>query len=131
MLLVAAAVGGVYLVTSSGSGSRSNCATTTPATAPKTIQIYIYDGASNPSNTPGYTPDSVVLVIGVNNTVTWTNNDSAAHTVTSSIAPLCGSFGSGNMNPGDTYTHTFIVAGSYEYYCAYHHWMMGTILVKS
>jgi plastocyanin len=63
--------------------------------------------------------------------VTFTNDDSAAHTVTSSNAPSCGSFDSGNMGYGQTYTHTFTVPGTYKYYCKYHGWMSGTLLVKS
>ncbi len=45
------------------------------------------NGAGNPNGAPGYAPDNLTLVIGVNNTVTWTNNDSAHHTVTSTKRP--------------------------------------------
>ena len=77
------------------------------------------------------TPDSITLVIGVNNTVTWTNNDSVHHTVTSTTAPAGGSFNSGNMNGGATCTHTFTVPGTYHYDCIYHSWMTGTMVVKA
>src|SRR5712664_163576 len=68
------------------------------------IRVSAYSGAANPSNAPGYRPGDITLVIGTNNTVTWTNDDSAAHTVTSTSAPSCASFDSGNMNSGATYT---------------------------
>ena len=49
-------------------------------------------GVSIPSGTSGnqslsFNPDSVTVVIGVNNTVVWTNDDAAVHTVTSSSVP--------------------------------------------
>ena len=49
------------------------------------------------------------------------------HTVTAND----GSFDSGNMNPGGTFTHTFTEAGSFAYICTYHHWMHGTVTVLS
>lgn len=72
-------------------------------------------------------PDSITVVIGVNNTVTWTNNDTTSHTVTSDNSL----FGSGTLAPGDTYTHTFDQAGTYGYHCAIHTYMTGTVHVVS
>jgi plastocyanin len=91
----------------------------------------MYSGAANSSNAPGYRLDNITLVIGINNTVNWTNDDSAAHTVTSTSAPSCGAFDSGNMNSGAAYTHTFGVPCNYQYDCKYHSWMTGTIVVKA
>jgi len=54
--------------------------------------------------------------VPVGTTVTWTNADSAPHTVTADD----GSFVSGNMNTGDTFTFTFDEPGTYAYYCEYH-----------
>jgi plastocyanin len=131
IVLVVVAAFSVILV-SSGSGTKTgndiSCGNTSDSSA---LQIAIISGASNPSNAPGYSPDKVTLVIGVNNTVTWTNDDTAAHTVTTSSAPTGGSFNSGNMNQGATYTCTFTTPGTYQYYCKYHSWMTGTILVES
>ena len=66
------------------------------------------------------------VVIGVNNTVVWTNKDSTPHTVTSTTKL----FDSGNMNAGDTFTFTFTTPGTYSYVCSYHPWMKGTVIVK-
>jgi len=55
------------------------------------------------------------------------NNDNAAHTVTAKD----GSFDSGNMGSGSSYTHTFTTPGTYRYFCAYHSWMVGTVVVKA
>ena len=129
-VLAVAAVGtGIYLVSSSGAPSPS-CSAQSSQPSAQVVHVSIYSGASNSNNPPGYTPDAVALVVGVNNTVTWTNNDAAAHTITSTSAPACGQFDSGRMNSGATYTYTFTVPGTYQYHCSYHSWMTGTIVVK-
>ncbi len=95
-----------------------------------TVKVSIPSGASNPSNPPGYAPDKITLVIGLNNTVTWSNDDSAAHTVTSSSVPSgATSFNSGNLNAGQSFSYTFTVPGTYQYGCSYHSWMVGTVTV--
>jgi plastocyanin len=128
--IIVIAVGGVavYMVVSNTAPpSSSACG----SSGQSPVQVSIYSGSSSSANAPGYNPDSITLVIGVNNTVIWTNNDSVHHTVTSTSAPSGGSFNSGNMNPGASCTHMFSVAGTYQYYCAYHSWMTGTIVVKA
>lgn len=95
--------------------------------SPITTQVSIDSGSAVNVNLPGYTPTDVTVVIGVNNTVKWTNDDNMAHTVTAND----GSFDSGNMNPGATFSHTFTEAGSFAYTCVYHHWMHGTVTVLS
>lgn len=74
-----------------------------------------------------FSPSTITVVIGVNNTVTWTNYDVAAHTVTA----IDGAFDSGNLNTNQSWTHTFTTPGTYEYECSYHIWMTGTIIVES
>jgi len=103
------------------------------ANAQSTVAVKILSGAGvGPSSAPGYSPDSITLVIGLNSTVTWTNDDSSVHTVTSSTVPAgAASFDSGYVSPGDTFTQTFTVAGTYQYYCSVHSWMTGTIIVKA
>lgn len=63
--------------------------------------------------------------------VTWTNEDSAFHSVTSGTYdnPLK-AFDSGYMNPYDSYTLSFDVSGTYQYYCTLHPWMQGSVIVK-
>jgi plastocyanin len=74
-----------------------------------------------------YQPADIVLVIGVNNTVTWVNNDGVPHTVTATDS----SFDSGNLPPGATWSHTFNSAGQFPYVCSYHYWMKGTVTVEA
>ena len=95
--------------------------------------VQILSGAgTGPSGGPGYSPDTITVVIGVNNTVTWTNGDTIAHTVASKAIPSgAKAFTSPSIAPGGTYAQTFTVAGIYAYYCVLHSWMMGTVTVKS
>jgi plastocyanin len=100
------------------------------ASAQSTVMVAIPQGAGLASGAPGYAPDTVTVVIGVNNTVQWTNNDNETiHTVTSVSGN--GSLNSGNINPGGTYSYTFTTPGTYNYMCTYHSWMKGVVLVKS
>lgn len=57
--------------------------------------------------------------------VTWTNNDSVAHTVNSP-----GNFNFGNIDPGKSYSRMFNIIGTYNYYCSNHPYMTGTIKVE-
>lgn len=74
-----------------------------------------------------FDPGSIVVVIGVNNTVTWSNMGSHTHTVTADD----NSFNSGNISPGSSFTHTFTVPGTYSYHCNIHQYMKATIVVES
>ena len=58
--------------------------------------------------------------------VTGQNNDGTQHTVTSDTAGL---FDSGYVNPGQTFSLAFPVAGTYHFHCAIHTYMTGTITV--
>ncbi len=118
-------------VTSSSTGNGTslppaNQTTGVAAPSPETTFVKILSGAAD-SVSYSFSPLQVTVVIGVNNTVTWVNNDNAAHTVTAKD----GSFGSGNMGAGSSFTYTFTRPGTYTYYCAYHEWMVGTVVVKA
>ncbi|HVC27163.1 MAG TPA: cupredoxin domain-containing protein [Nitrososphaerales archaeon] len=96
--------------------------------SPKITNVAIVQGSgANASIAQSYSPNPVTVVVGVNNTVTWVNNDSAPHTVTAND----GSFDSGNMAPTGAFTFTFTTPGTYHYHCIYHPWMVGTIIVKA
>lgn len=69
-------------------------------------------------------PESLTIAVG--DSVTWTNQDSAGHTVTADD----GSFKSGTLATGDTFSQTFSAAGTYAYHCAIHPKMKATIVVQ-
>ncbi len=109
------------------------------ARAASSVVVSIPNGSgSGPSAGPSFTPENITVVIGVNNTVVWTNNDTAgtgtSHTVVPKGQPSGGNWptaGSGNISPGATYPFTFTVPGVYDYYCSYHAWMVGSVTVKA
>jgi len=73
------------------------------------------------------------VIINVQDKITWENNDSASHTVTSGN-PTTGPleyFDSGLMMPGDSYSLVFPGAGTYDYFCMVHPWMEGKIIVNA
>ena len=91
--------------------------------------------ASNPApnTTPPHESVSIVnfafspttITIKAGTTVTWTNNDSTPHTVTSDI----GSFTSQTLQTQGSFSHTFNVVGTYSYHCRIHPSMHGTVVV--
>ncbi len=102
------------------------------ASAKSEVMVSIPSGAGLAASAPGYSPAAITVVIGVNNTVTWTNIDPVHHTVTPGSEPAGTPWtvGSGDMAQNAVYTFTFTVPGTYTYSCAYHSTMAGTIVVK-
>ncbi len=82
-----------------------------------------------------FKPANIVLVIGVNNTITWTNKDTTDHTVTFTNAPSgvqLDPISNFNIDPGKSFTLTLTTPGVYTYHCSFHFaWMHGTIIVKT
>jgi len=71
------------------------------------------------------------VTIGVGESVTWHNDSSVIHTVTSGNTEdgPDGFFDSSIIISGDTFTHTFTETGQYEYFCSIHPWMTATVTV--
>jgi plastocyanin len=67
------------------------------------------------------------VTVNVDDTVSWTNEDSAPHTATASD----GTFDTGNLKKGASGSHKFTKAGSFAYICAIHPNMKGTVVVKA
>ena len=70
-----------------------------------------------------FSPNPVEVKVG--ETVTWINDDSGRHTVTSKD----GVFDSGMMGKGQSFSYTFDKAGEYTYHCEPHPNMVGTVVV--
>jgi plastocyanin len=70
-----------------------------------------------------FSPNPVEVKVG--ETVTWVNDDSGRHTVTSKD----GVFDSGMMGKGQSFSFTFDKAGEYPYFCEPHPTMVGTVVV--
>jgi plastocyanin len=121
-------------------------AASTSSTA-KSFIVTIPKGSANPEvditklgPRQWYLPRQVT--IHTNDTITWRNNDTEAHTVTSGISAGIeslmnnkrgtpnGIFDSGTFKPGQSWTHTFTNPGTYSYFCTIHPWMEGVVLVQ-
>ncbi|MGH2474370.1 MAG: cupredoxin domain-containing protein [Candidatus Limnocylindrales bacterium] len=74
----------------------------------------------------GFAFDPASVTVRVGDSVTWTNQDSAAHTATAS-----GTFASGDLANGQSFTYTFTTAGTFDYICAIHPTMAGTVVVQA
>ena len=68
------------------------------------------------------------LTIQKGTTVTWVNEDSVAHTVTSDDGKFPSS---GDLNKADAYQYQFNTPGSYDYHCSPHPFMKGKINVEA
>jgi plastocyanin len=116
-LALALSIGGVLISTGKGG------ATVTTGTT-----VILPSGVGT-DRTLDYQPATITVVVGVNNTISWLDMDSIPHTVTNSTgAPVV--FDK-TMTQGDTFTITFSSPGTYHYFCRFHDWMKGTIIVKA
>jgi plastocyanin len=94
--------------------------------------------ASQPANTVSihdlkFDPPSITVAKGT--TVTWINNDEAAHTITTDDlgaagVSQAGQFTSQPLNPGEKFTHTFDTTGEFKYHCTIHPFIKGAVTVK-
>jgi plastocyanin len=71
-----------------------------------------------------YAPDTLNVAVGT--TVTWMNTDSVSHTSTSNAT----GWNSGIVGPGGQFSFAFQAAGSFQYHCAIHPGMVGTVVVR-
>lgn len=91
----------------------------------------------NPANATPVTGNAVAiqnfafqpvnLHVTVGTTVTWTNQDTAPHTVTFRDSSLKSS---GILRQGDSYSYTFTTAGTLAYYCDLHQYMTAQVTVS-
>ena len=128
--------GGSYATnaTMAGAGNATNATATSASGGNTATSVSIVSGASSLTNT-AYQPNPIQVSKGA--TVTWTNNDSQPHTVTSgSNGQPDNKFNSSPnftplLNPGQTFSFTFTEQGQYPYFCMLHPNMVGTVSVGS
>lgn len=73
-------------------------------------------------------PEEITIILGKNNTVTWTNQDDTPHGFTSDKGGD-GSWGTGLLKSGESSSVTFNQTGIFEYHGEPHPWMTGKIIV--
>jgi len=95
-----------------------------------TAGVSMVFGSSTPTdNLEYFFPSKLSVQPGT--TVVWTNDDTAAHTVTTGTTENgpSGMFDSGLIGPGKTFEYQFNTDGEYDYFCMVHPWMTGKVII--
>jgi plastocyanin len=74
--------------------------------------------------TMAFAPGRIEIKAG--SAITWTNNDQLVHTITAND----GSWDSGPIEPGKTWTRRFAQPGDYAFHCTPHPFMKGVVVVR-
>ena len=119
-----------------GSSSNNTSSNSTTSTGSGT-KVSISEEASEMGD-QAYDPNPIKVKVG--GTVTWTNDDSQAHTVTSGTDSSDPNMGKEfDSSPGlnallstdQTFSHKFTTAGEFPYFCQLHPTMIGKVVVVS
>jgi plastocyanin len=122
----------------SGLMAAVSCGTASPSVTPTATQAaQVKPTEPGATAGPDFKPASVVIenfafspaaiTVSIGTTVTWTNKDSATHTVVSTSGNV---LNSGNIPQGGTFSFTFKDKGSYDYHCGVHPSMTGKVVVQ-
>lgn len=119
------------------SAQQTNSSSTTSTNSTGGTSVSIVPNASTLAN-KAFAPNPLNAKVG--DTVTWTNKDTIFHTVTSGTGPSDTTHGkefdSGLSGPtalttqGKTFSHKFMTAGEFPYFCQLHPTMVGKVVVK-
>ncbi len=98
----------------------------------ETVSVSVPQGTSVPgceATNECFIPSEVTINPG--DQVTWSNDDSAAHTVTAGSAAdgPSGAFDSSLFMAGTTFSFQFDEEGDFPYFCMVHPWMQGMVYV--
>lgn len=107
----------------SACGSSSSPSSPSPAPSGGANSVSVPVNASTLGSS-AYAPNPITVTSGT--TVTWTNNDSIAHTSTSDG----GAWDSGSIAAGGHFSFTFQNKGNFAYHCTIHPGMIGTVVVQ-
>lgn len=88
-----------------------------PSSVPSSVTVNIQNFSYAPST----------LTVKPGTTVTWINNDTVPHTVTSNSGSM---LKSPTLSPGQSFSFTFPTIGSFAYHCAFHSMMKGMVVVQ-
>lgn len=121
MLLASVTVLAVLVLAACGGSYGDSSGSSTPANAPTSAS----GGGGSAVSIANFAFSPQTLSVTAGTTVTWTNNDGAPHTVTSTDGPstsakTTGTFDSGNLGQGETFSFTFEKVGRYYYDCTIH-----------
>ena len=133
-LRLAALLGAAAVALAACSGSTATTAPATPAAATEAPWEAPSEAAASCDVVEGATGTAAEikgfaypadLAVAAGGSVTWTNADSAPHTVTFDDDTCA----SGSIGPGASVTVRYDVAGTFAFHCAIHPRMTGTLVV--
>lgn len=106
--------GGASTDPGDASGTGGGAAPSDAGGAPSDVDVAVLDRSFSPAS----------IEVSAGSSVTWTNRSDREHTVT-----FRSGGGSGEFGGGGTFTHTFDAPGTFDYLCAIHPEMTGTVTV--
>ncbi len=112
------------LVLLGGCSAYNGTQNTSPGTSPTSVANPVSPVAANTINIQNFSFNPAMLTVKKGTSVTWTNNDSAPHQIKSAT------FNSPELSNGQSFVFTFNEAGTFDYSCAIHPSMTGTIIVE-
>lgn len=138
------AVGAVLLLVAAScgdDGGGDGGALTTSASAGEGATTTAAGGGESPPDAGGEAPAGTVVIEGfafeppsvqvaAGEAVTWTNQDSALHTVTAGEPSAAEGTFDEPVEPGATVEVTFDEAGTFPYFCTIHPAMTGEVVVS-
>ena len=126
------AAGALVLAACGGGGGKSAAGNDMAGMAMAAQAAGNTTGASTPVATDAvhiknfaFSPATITVKAG--STVVWTNDDAIQHDVTFDGGGIASSV----LNHNDTFSHTFVTAGTYHYICSIHPFMHGTVIVTA
>jgi plastocyanin len=135
MIALGASLGSLPYALVSAQQTNSSSTTSTNSTGGNSVSIV--PNASTLAD-KSFAPNPLNAKVG--DTVTWTNKDTTFHTVTYGTGPSDTTHGkefdSGLSGPtalttqGKTFSHKFMTAGEFPYFCQLHPTMVGKVVVK-
>lgn len=109
----------LLVLTVAGCGASSSTpsgGSSSSGTAPSAVQVVLQNITIQPAD----------VTVAVGGTVTWVNQDTVTHNLTDDA----GTWSSGPLAPGKSFSHTFATAGTFPYHCIIHPSMTGQIIVQ-
>jgi len=113
----------VLVLASLGILSCTSSTDNTPPVATPADVVILANAATLGGN--AYSPNALTFSLAAKSTVKWRNSDNTDHTVTDDN----GTFASGNLGQGGTFSFKFDTAGVYTYHCSIHPSMVASITV--
>jgi plastocyanin len=137
-ILIVAIVAIISIATTSTSSNKIGGIISNYAQAQKEVKVSIVPGASTLAD-KAFSPNPVNIKVG--DTITWVNDDTLFHTITSGSPSSSGGetgkvFDSGLSGPtalttkGKTFSHKFTEKGEFPYFCQLHPTMVGNVVVS-